>query len=71
VALAARRGQLSPSRFDPYEELSFHDCEAGLWAAIDLDTGRVRGELNPVHIRAEARAIFEEATGRLLERLAL
>jgi hypothetical protein len=62
-------GQLSPPRFDPYEELIFHDCDLDLWASIDLETGRVRGDFDPEQIRAEARAIFDEATERLLEHL--
>jgi hypothetical protein len=63
-------GQLSPTRFDPYDQLIFHDCDLDLWAAIDIETGRVSGDFDPEQIRAHARAIFDEATERVLEDLA-
>jgi hypothetical protein len=56
-------------RFDPYDELLFHDCGTDLWGAIELDTGEVRGDLDPEVVRASSRAVFDEAERRMDERL--
>jgi hypothetical protein len=56
-------------RFDPYDELLFHDCGTDLWGAIELETGEVRGDLDPEVVRAGSRAVFAEAERRMEERL--
>jgi hypothetical protein len=39
----------------------FHDCEADLWGAIELETGEVRGDLDPENLHRRTREIFTDA----------